>query len=175
MYQQLHLVQDWLWNRSIMMLHRMFSSTGCSYPWLVLRRHTGKLGWTKDYDWKVRKHLCSNEGSLVLTKVYKRSNMLLPRWEGPACVVKKLGPVVFLERNLPHEAVDGEANHLEVDNPILLPCLLPVKPSMDYSTIRCWWKGAKHRAVSYRTLQRSCCVDQTIVIIYSMALYFSEK
>ncbi|XP_063588655.1 uncharacterized protein LOC134765794 [Penaeus indicus] len=101
-----------------------------------------RMGWTRDYDRKVRKHLSLKEGSLILAKVYRRSNTLSPRCEGPARVVKKLGPVVFLVRNLygearerrvhtnymkpyyppqelhlPHEAVDDETDHLEAEDP----------------------------------------------------------
>nr|XP_027210732.1 uncharacterized protein LOC113804101 [Penaeus vannamei] len=55
-----------------------------------------RAGWTRDYDRKVRRHLFLKEGSLVLTKIHRRTNTLSPRWEGPARVLKKLGPVVFL-------------------------------------------------------------------------------
>ncbi|XP_037781113.1 uncharacterized protein LOC119577612 [Penaeus monodon] len=102
-----------------------------------------RTGWTRDYDRKIRRHLSLKEGSLDLTKVHRCANTLSPRWESPARVLKKLGPVVFLVRNiyggaherrvhvnylkpyypveelhLPHQLADPEADCLEANDPL---------------------------------------------------------
>lgn len=75
-----------------------------------------RAGWTRDYDRKERRHLSLKEGSLVLTKIHRRTNTLSPRWEGPARVLKELGPVVFLVKN-----VYGEAHERRVHVNYLKP------------------------------------------------------
>jgi len=100
--------------------------------------------WTRDYNKRVRKNVAFKESYLVLTKVYKRANALSPRWSGPARIIKKIGPVVYLvkalygaekerkvhvnylkpyfqtsELQLPHHAVDAE--DADPDDPLQIP------------------------------------------------------
>lgn len=56
--------------------------------------------WTRDYDQCIRRNLSLKEGSLVLCKVNLRTNTLALKWTGPARIIKKVGPVVYIVKDV---------------------------------------------------------------------------
>lgn len=74
--------------------------------------------WTRDYNQSIRRNLLLKEGSLVLCKANRRSNTLAQRWTGPARIIKKVGSVVYIVKDLYAERAKEKRVHV---NQLMLP------------------------------------------------------
>jgi hypothetical protein len=67
---------------------------------------TAREQWTRDYDKRSANPKALGEGDLVLYKNRVRKTgvdkLQNPRWSGPARIIKKIGPVTFLLKDLYH-------------------------------------------------------------------------